>query len=184
MLSKKPYWGLRVLACVVGIVVCFVLESSLSLRISVLGAHFDLLPPIVAAAGICLGSPAGIICGIVAGLMYDCSGAEVEGLYPLYFMCWGIFSGMIGERHRVRQLNMIIMLSIEMTVLLSLIRYLFYFQFVMDTSLIFVIKAIVASALLTMLVCPFVYLAVRAIAGGGPQRLKKRERHRRKDRDG
>ncbi len=183
-MSKKPFWALRVLACMVGIVVCFVIESSLSIRISVLGAHFDLLPPIVASAAICLGSPAGILCGIVAGLMYDSSGAEIEGLYPLYYMCWGIIGGMLGERKRVRQLNMIIMLSIEMTALLSLLRYLFYFQFIVDTSLIFVVKAIVASALLTMLVCPFVYLAVRAIAGGGPQRLKKRERHRRKDRDG
>ncbi len=181
---KKSYWAVRVLACAVGIVLCFVVESSLSIRISVLGAHFDLLPPLVASAAVCLGSPAGMICGIVAGLMYDCSGAEVEGLYPLYYMCWGILGGLIGERHRVRQLNTIVILSIAMTVLLSLIRYLFYFQFVMDTSLIFVIKAIVASALLTMIVCPLVYWIVRAIAGDNPQRLKKKERHRRRNRDG
>lgn len=184
-MTRQQSRALRILACAVGMVLCFIVESSLSIRISVLGAHFDVLPPIIAAAAVCLGCPAGLVCGALAGLLYDVSGASIEGLFPLYYMIWGIFGGLVGEKYRVRQLNTIVLLSVGMTTLLSVIRCLFYFQFVTDTGVIFFIKGMVAQALLTVIVCPVVYWAVQRIAGMEPKRLKKKQpRHKRRHSDG
>ena len=176
---------LRVVACAVVLVLCFVLESSLSIRISLFGAHFDLLPPLIAAISVCLGCPAGLVCGALGGMLHDASGTSVEGLMPLYYMLWGIAGGMVGERYRVRQLNTIVLLSVGMTVLLSLIRYLFYFQFVTESGLLVFVKGMILQAVLTAVLCPLVYWAVRHITGIGPQRLKKKEpRYRRRGGDG
>ena len=96
--------ALRVVLCIVLLLVACVLQRSLGVRLSVFGVHIDLLPLIVAAVAVLMGSGAGFVCGFAAGLLYDASGIGIEGLYPLYYLICGIVCGRIGEYFHNRQI--------------------------------------------------------------------------------
>lgn len=184
-MNQQRSRALRILACAVVLTLCFILESSLSLKISVFGAHFDFLPPIIASAAVCLGCPAGMVCGLLAGILYDASGMPVEGLLPIYYMVWGIIGGFVGERYRRRPMRCVLALSIGMTIVLSLIRCLFYFQFITTLAPLMFVKSVLTHTVMTAVLCPIVFVVIRRIAGKHPQRMKKTPRRvRREDGNG
>jgi rod shape-determining protein MreD len=163
---KQSFRALRILLCAVILVFCFIVESSLGIRITVFGAHFDFLPPIIAASAVCLGCPAGLVCGFLAGMLYDAAGAGIEGLYPIYYMFCGILCGLMSET-RKRQTNRLLMtvfFGVGMPVLMSIIRYLFYFQFVAESGLSMVLQKLVAQAMLAAILCLPVYWVISHIS--------------------
>lgn len=86
MKQHNLHFAVRVVCCILLLTLAYVLQSSLGVRVSIFGVHIDILPLIVAAVGIVMGSGAGLACGLFAGLLYDVAGTGVEGLYPLYYM--------------------------------------------------------------------------------------------------
>lgn len=177
---KQSFRALRILLCAVVLVLCFIVESSLGIRVSVFGAHFDFLPPIVAATSLCLGCPAGLVCGTLAGILYDVSGANVEGLYPIYYMICGIFCGMLGESRNIQahRLRMTVVLSLGMYLLLAIVRYLFYFQFVVESGIPVLLRGLVIQSLLMALLCLPVFWLIARISGVSASRRRKQDYRR------
>lgn len=97
MKQHNLHFAVRVVCCILLLTLAYVLQSSLGVRVSIFGVHIDILPLIVAAVGIVMGSGAGLACGLFAGLLYDVAGTGVEGLYPLYYMICGIACGQAGH---------------------------------------------------------------------------------------
>ncbi len=187
-MERQQSRAARILGCAVLLLLCYILESSLGLKIAVFGAHFDVLPAIVASAAVFLGCPAGLVCGLFAGMLYDAAGWPVQGLLPLYFMLWGIVGGFAGEHYRRRPLLSVVTLTVSMSALLSVIRYLFYFQFTTDIRLLTFVLHVLLQTVLCVVLCPLVFVFIRRIAGQQPKRMKKlprgRRRRRRKNSNG
>lgn len=156
---------LRTVLCVLLLVIVSIFQASLGLRLSLFGMHIDLLPLIVAASGVVMGPSTGLVCGLAAGILYDASGTSVEGLYPMYYMVCGIASGMYGEHYQRHDVINVMLCSMGTITVLSLLRYLFYFQFVNDTSILIFARDIAARALLALILSPIVLLIVRKIKG-------------------
>lgn len=155
---------LRVALCIVLLLLAYVLQCSLGIRFSIFGVHIDLLPLIVAAVGIVMGSGAGFVCGFAAGLLYDASGSGVEGIYPLYYLICGILCGIAGERFHNRQIRGTMLCSAGVIVVLAAIRYLFLFQFSNMGILIFA-RNIAVQLLLAIILSPVVLAVVRIVSG-------------------
>lgn len=163
-MTRQQSEALRVLGCAAVMILFYIVESSLGRFISVFGTHFDFLPPMVAATAILFGCPAGMVCGVLAGFLYDVSGAQLEGLYPLYFMLCGIVCGMIRDWYRIHRIALTAIFSVGMTLILSIVRYLFYFQFTVNTGVLYYIKGMVLQSILTAVICPLAFWIVRCIA--------------------
>lgn len=161
---QKLMTVLRVVLCVLLLFVAYLLESSLGARVSVLGVHVDVMPLIVAGAGGMLGAGAGMVCGLAAGMLYDLGGLTVQGLYPLYYMLWGIAAGIYGERHPERKFNQMLIIGTLMIAALAGLRYLFYLQFITDSGFVFFAQGIVAQILVNVVLSPLVFLLVRGAA--------------------
>ena len=176
---KQSSRALRILLCAVLMVLCFVAESSVGIRVSVFGAHIDFLPSIIAASGLFLGCPAGMVCGMLAGMLYDISGVGVEGLYPIYYMIGGIACGLYGESQGWRRhpLRTAVIAAVGMPAALSIVRYLFYFQFVTESSLTAVLHSLLIQAALTALITLPVYWLVVRISGARRSRREQMEHH-------
>ena len=69
MKQHNLHFAVRVVCCILLLTLAYVLQSSLGVRISIFGVHIDILPLIVAAVGIVMGSGAGLACGLFAGLL-------------------------------------------------------------------------------------------------------------------
>lgn len=156
--------SLRTAACVVLLMLAYVVQASLGLRVSILGIHIDLLPLIVAAAGITMGSGVGLVCGLAAGVLYDVSGGGVEGLYPLYYMICGIVCGELRERMHGYEAYGTMLCSVCSITILSVLRYLFYFQFV-ATGIWAFVRDMLLQAVLAAVLSPLVLAVVRIISG-------------------
>lgn len=164
---------LRTVLCVLLMAVVYVLQAVFSLRFSIFGVHIDLLPLLVAAAGLVMGPGTGLVCGLAAGILYDVSGTLTEGLYPIYYMISGIGCGLLAVRYRGRETRCVMLCSVGMITVLSLLRYLFYFQFMGDTGFLIFAWDMAVRALLAVVLSPLVLAVVRRIGG----RKRRRSEH-------
>ncbi|MCD8355157.1 MAG: rod shape-determining protein MreD [Clostridia bacterium] len=164
MKQRNLSFVLRVALCIVLLVVAYVLQCSLGIRFSIFGVHIDLLPLIVAAVGVVMGSGAGFVCGFAAGLLYDVSASGIEGIYPLYYLICGILCGTAGERFRNRQIRGTMLCSASVILALAAIRYLFLFQF-SDMGILIFARNIAAQLLLAVVLSPIVLVVVRMVSG-------------------
>ena len=156
--------ALRVVLCMVLLLVAYVLQRTLGVRLTIFGVHIDLLPLIVAAAAVLMGSGAGFVCGFAAGLLYDASGMGIEGLYPLYYLICGIVCGRIGEYFHNRQIVGTMLCSAGMVLALAAIRYLFLFQF-SDMGILVFARSMAVQLLLAVVLSPAVLGVVRRVSG-------------------
>ncbi len=144
------------------VLLAYIVQVSLRLRADAF-AVIDLLPPLVVAAGCVLGSGAGMVCGLLAGLLHDVSGAGIEGVYPLYFMLCGILSGYLSEHHPRARIRMALLCVACTASVLPAIRYLFYYQFVTQTGITVFALDIARRMAVCMLLCPVAIGIVRLL---------------------
>lgn len=163
-MNQKLSAGLRTALCILLLALAYVLQTSLGLRISLFGMHIDLLPLVVAAAGIVMGPGAGLACGLAAGVLYDVSGAGIEGMYPFYYMICGIVCGLFRGRFNGREIRGTMLCSVCIITVLAVLRYLFYFQFG-STGILPFVRDMVLQALLAVVFSPLVLVIVRRISG-------------------
>ena len=78
-----------------GIVICFLLQTTVFQWFSLAGVTPNLLVIIAVAAGLFSGSVPGIFCGMACGLLVDCVYGNVIGLYALFYMLDGYFAGIV-----------------------------------------------------------------------------------------
>lgn len=167
MKQHNLHFAVRVVLCILLLMLAYVVQSSLGVRISIFSVHIDILPLIVAAAGIVMGSGTGFVCGFFAGLLYDVAGTSVEGLYPLYYLICGIVCGQLGaNRFRHRQLRGTMLSVAGMIAALAAIRYLFSFQFGNISAWLLILRTGL-QIILALILSPIVLRIVRVISGQG-----------------
>jgi rod shape-determining protein MreD len=164
-MKHKLHFAVRVVCCMLLLALAYIVQSSLGVRISIFSVHIDVLPIIIAAVGIVMGSGAGLACGLFAGLLYDVAGTGAEGLYPLYYLICGIACGQLGiNRFRNHPLLGTMLGVAGMIAALAAIRYLFSFQFGdMNTWLLIIRTGL--QIVLALILSPIVLRIVRAISG-------------------
>lgn len=164
-MKHKLHFAVRVVCCMLLLALAYIVQSSLGVRISIFSVHIDVLPIVIAAVGIVMGSGAGLACGLFAGLLYDVAGTGAEGLYPLYYLICGIACGQLGiNRFRNHPLLGTMIGVAGMIAALAAIRYLFSFQFGdMNTWLLIIRTGL--QIILALILSPIVLRIVRAISG-------------------
>ena len=164
-MKHKLHFAVRVVCCMLLLALAYIVQSSLGVRISIFSVHIDVLPIVIAAVGIVMGSGAGLACGLFAGLLYDVSATGAEGLYPLYYLICGIACGQLGiNRFRNHPLLGTMVGVTGMIAALAAIRYLFSFQFGdMNTWLLIIRTGL--QIILALILSPIVLRIVRAISG-------------------
>ncbi|MDO4270526.1 MAG: hypothetical protein Q4C72_06330 [Eubacteriales bacterium] len=154
----------KILLYVLFALLAYVLQSSLFGTWSIRGYHLDLLPAIVAAAALLDGPMEGAVVGIVVGLFYDLGFIGVDGLYPIFFLLFGLIAGAMSRLALSRNyVSMLLLNAFEMTVL-GLLRYFAYLLPQKGASFVLVLQQIVGGVLLASVFCFAVYLPMRKIS--------------------
>ena len=164
----KAKWKivLRVPCCMLLMTVMYVLQTAFGAHMRVFGGGLDFLPILTAAVGMCMGSSAGLVCGLYAGILYDL-GAGIEGLFPMYYMFWGILCGYIGEHTRHLRALWTAGCAFGMGIVLFPLRYLFFYQFE-GAGLEVFYGYILLRAVLTLVFAPIVYQLLTWLFGKKP----------------
>jgi uncharacterized membrane protein len=124
------------------------------------GYHVDILPAFVAAAALCGGPMEGAVVGLIVGLFYDLGFIGIDGLYPLFFLAFGLVAGMMSRLTLSRSYVSMVMLNAFEMVLLGLLRYFTYLLPQKGASFLLVMKQVAGGTLLACLFCFIAYVPV------------------------
>lgn len=154
----------KILLYILAVLLLYVLQTSWFGTWSIRGYHLDLLPALVAAAALLDGPTEGVIVGVAVGLFYDLGFIGIDGLYPLFFMLFGLIAGAMSRLTLSGSyVSMLLMTAVEMLVL-GLVRYFVYLLPQAGASFLLVLQQIVGGTLLTCIFCFIVYLPMRRIS--------------------
>jgi rod shape-determining protein MreD len=100
----------------------YVLETAHGLRLTIFGFRPELLCGFVAVVALMDGPLLGLIIGLLVGLLYDLGFVGAEGLYPIFFMLFGMAAGLFSQ-HFLRKIfpSVMLLTACEM-LLLGLLR--------------------------------------------------------------
>lgn len=142
----------------------YAVQSSTFGTWSIRGYHLDLMPLFVAAAALLDGPTEGAIMGVVIGLFYDLGLGGVDGLYPIFFMLFGMIAGVMSRLALSRNyVSMLIVNAVEMF-LIDLLRYFCYLLPQKGASFGLILQQTLGSTLLASLVCFVVYAPMLKIS--------------------
>ncbi len=144
-------------------VIIFALQTGTFGGMRIFGFAVDLLPALVSAAALLGGPVEGAVVGVTVGLCYDLSLTGVDGLYPLFFLLFGLAAGRLCQRLITRSYAAMLILTAFECVLLGLLRYLFSLMHA-GASLLIVLRQLAAGTVLTCLFCFIVYLPLRRLS--------------------
>ena len=152
-----------VLYILLALLLC-VVQTTLFGAWSIAGYHVDVLPALVVAAALLDGPAEGMIVGIAVGLLYDLGFIGIDGLYPLFFLLFGLGAGVFSRMALSGSyVSMLLTTAFEM-VLLGLLRYFAYLLPQAGASLGLVFRQVAAGTLLTCLFSFVAYFPMRRIS--------------------
>lgn len=161
MVKERPPIGQ--LACYLLILLAAYLVSTTTAPLRVLGYRVDLICCVPAAIALMDGPYMGMAFGIAAGVAYDMALTGVEGLYPIYFMVFGVAAGLFANRFLRRIFPSMLLLTVASVLCLSALRLLGFFIFQQRFDLLLYLQRVCGQAMLTAALSPLVYLPVHAV---------------------
>lgn len=123
------------------------------------------LPVLVACVAMHTGSEAGAVFGMALGLFWTLTGADGGALYIVLFSLCGALAGYLCQRYLFRSIVSALMMSLMALCLCQML--LFFFKCFLSTITLKAIGQVFLQIGLSMLACPFIYLAARAIRKAG-----------------
>ncbi len=159
--DKPPV--LKIACYILFLVLVYVLETA-NMPFSILGVRVDLLPCIPAAVALMEGPVLGAAIGLLTGMFYDVGFIGVDGLFPFYYMLFGLAAGTVSMRFLRRMFPSMLLLSASGMLIIGLFRYSFSVILFEGASFPLAFQSLCAEILLSMLFSPLVYLPIRQIA--------------------
>ncbi len=96
-------------------ILVYVIQTTVFGAHPLFGYHVDLLPAAVTAAALLDGPVEGAVVGLLAGVLYDVGLVGMDGIYPIWFMLYGLLGGLISRTALAGGfLSMVLMNAFEM----------------------------------------------------------------------
>ncbi len=143
----------KMLLYIILVMLVYAVQSSLYGTWSIGGYHIDLMPSFVASAAMLGGPVEGLIVGITVGVFYDLGFVGTDGLYPIFFMLFGLVAGALSKLALSRSYVSLVLMNIVEMVLLGYIRYFAWLLPRTKASFLLVSQQILGGTLLASLFC-------------------------------
>lgn len=162
MQRKRPAI-LKVVLYILFLILVYVIETA-NMPLSIFGFRVDLLPCIPAAIALMEGPLFGGAFGLMTGILYDVGFIGIDGLFPLYYMLFGLAAGALSMRFLRRMFPSMLLLNTCGMLVLNLFRYGIVVLLMGGTSFPLAFQSMCGEILVTVALSPIVYLPVRTIA--------------------
>lgn len=155
---------LKIGAYLLVLLTVYLLQTSFGLKALVFGYHIDLMPAVVASVALMDGPQEGAILGVIAGILYDTSVVSIEGLYPAFYMVFGVAAGFLSKRYLRKMFASALILSSCAMLLINALRYVFYLYMMKKTGFLFVFQTLCAEVLVAAAFSPLVYYPIKKLS--------------------
>lgn len=161
MQRERPPLGQVV--CYAVILLAAYLVSTTTAPLRILGYRVDLIGCVPAAIALMDGPYMGMAFGIAAGIAYDMALTGIEGLYPIYFMLFGVAAGLFSQRFLRRIFPSMLLLTVASALGLAVLRLLGFFILQQRFDLLLYLQRVCGQAMLTSVLSPLIYAPVHII---------------------
>ena len=120
MRRERPV--LKTICYLLFLVLVYVIETA-NMPLALFGFRIDLLPCIPAAIALMEGPFFGGMFGLLTGILYDVGFVGVDGLFPIYYMLFGIAAGAVSMRFLRRMFPSMLLLSTCGMLLIGMLRF-------------------------------------------------------------
>lgn len=155
---------LKIITYAALLVLLHLVETSSGVHWRILGFRLDVLPAVMAAVALLDGPVEGVILGLITGVLYDIGFTGTEGMYPLYFMLFGVGAGLFSHRYLRKIFPSMLLITACSMLFLDLFRYGFLVLMGTSSSFLIFMRMACGETLVTLIFTPAVYLAVRFIS--------------------
>lgn len=162
MLRERPPM-LKIVLYTLFLILVYVVETAY-IPLKLFGFHIDLLPCIPAAVALMEGPALGGLLGLFTGILYDVGFIGMDGLFPIYYMLFGIVAGVLSMRFLRRMFPSMLLLSTCGMLLIGMMRYGFSVLLLSGAPFPLAFQAMCGEILVTVALSPVVYLPMRTIA--------------------
>lgn len=141
----------------------YALQTSVFGTWSIRGFHIDLLPCFVVAAALLDGPKEGAIMGLTIGILYDVSFTGIDGIYPIFFLLFGVLAGIFSREVLSRNYISMVLLTIAEMLCVGLLRY-FVFLRKAGASFSLVFQQIIGGIVLACILGFLIYAVMKKIS--------------------
>lgn len=145
------------------LILLYAIETA-NIPLEIFGVRIDLLPCVPAAVALMEGPVLGGFIGFMTGMLYDIGFIGVEGLFPIYYMLFGIAAGALSMKFLRRMFPSMLLLNTCGMLILGLVRYGLSLMLISKVPFPLVFQAMCGEILLTIILSPIVYFPIRNIA--------------------
>ena len=164
-MQREHTTGVKILTYTLFLLVCYLLETATGLcRLQLFGVRIDVLCCIPAAVALMEDPAVGAAVGLMTGLLYDVSGAGIEGLYPRYFMLFGALAGAVGGRYLRRIWPSHLLLTAGGMLVLRGLQFMLAALIGTGYPVLPFLKAMYGEILAAVVLSPLIYLPALRIA--------------------
>ena len=162
MNEQRPFLFGRAL-CYGLLLLAAYLISTTTAPLEILGYRLDLIGCVASAVTLMEGPYFGMAFGVFTGLAYDMGRSGIEGLFPMYYMLFGIAAGIFANRFLRRIFPSMLLLTVASVLGLAMFRLLGLFLMQQHFDLLLYAQRVCGQAMITAALSPLVYLPARTI---------------------
>lgn len=160
---KEQPVALKFIAYTVVLIIIYSIETA-NIQFKFFGFKIDILPCVPAAVALMEGPVLGGFIGFMTGMLYDVGFIGIDGLFPIYYMVFGILAGIISIKFLRKMFPSMLLLNTCGMMILALIRYGLSLMAISKVPFPLVFQAVCAEILITIFLSPIVYIIVRNIS--------------------
>ena len=161
MRRERPV--LKTICYLLFLVLVYVIETA-NMPLALFGFRIDLLPCIPAAIALMEGPFFGGMFGLLTGILYDVGFVGVDGLFPIYYMLFGIAAGAVSMRFLRRMFPSMLLLSTCGMLLIGMLRFGFSVMLFSGAPFPLAFQSMCGEILVSVVLSPVIFLPVRASA--------------------
>ena len=161
MRRERPV--LKTICYLLFLVLVYVIETA-NMPLALFGFRIDLLPCIPAAIALMEGPFFGGMFGLLTRILYDVGFVGVDGLFPIYYMLFGIAAGAVSMRFLRRMFPSMLLLSTCGMLLIGMLRFGFSVMLFSGAPFPLAFQSMCGEILVSVVLSPVIYLPVRTIA--------------------
>lgn len=162
-MQKEQPVVLKYIIYTIFLVLVYSIETA-NMPLKILGFRVDILPCIPAAVALMEGPVLGGFIGFMTGMLYDVGLIGVDGLFPIYYMLFGILAGALSMKFLRRMFPSMLLLSTCGMMVIGLLRYGLSLMLISKVPFPLAFQSMCGEILIAIVLSPIVYFPIRNIS--------------------
>lgn len=162
-MQKEQPAVLKYVVYTIFLIIAYSIETA-NMPLEILGFRVDILPCIPAAVALMEGPVLGGFIGFMTGMLYDVGLIGVDGLFPIYYMLFGILAGALSMKFLRRMFPSMLLLSTCGMIVIGLLRYGLSLMIISKVPFPLAFQAMCGEILISIILSPIVYFPIRNIS--------------------